>query len=317
MKKKKLFAMLMAFALTASLTSCGSNDMSNVFAENAQKEVLAEIIEGETVTEETATEEIPSDEDSVADELDESTYKESDCLYMLNSKDDAEITVDMDALKPDGRNYYIVKSINIYNKDASLAGYTKENVSVSVATSNDEWSYCYFDGYNYLVKTKDLMDSIWVDEKKTTDASTGTTEPDPEEVTPSVSAPETPKTESVTATSESVASEPVESAPVLESPVTEQHAAEESDKYTPEEAIVVYRSIMEANGITWDPSIKEFASWGTGFMPLNKGWIDENAYSAVESYRMGDSAGNPWTRYYLEITGSDEDYVYITEWGCN
>ncbi len=29
---------------------------------------------------------------------------------------------------------------------------------------------------------------------------------------------------------------------------------------------------------------------------------------------MGDSVGNPVTKYYLEVTGSDENTVYFTEW---
>jgi len=32
---------------------------------------------------------------------------------------------------------------------------------------------------------------------------------------------------------------------------------------------------------------------------------------------MGDSVGNPWTHFYLEVTGSDENAVYITEWSSN
>lgn len=34
----------------------------------------------------------------------------------------------------------------------------------------------------------------------------------------------------------------------------------------------------------------------------------------LESSAMGDSGGDPWTYYYLELTGSDENAVYITAW---
>lgn len=88
----------------------------------------------------------------------------------------------------------------------------------------------------------------------------------------------------------------------------------ENDKYTPEEAIAIYRSIMESNGITWDPSIKEFASWGSGWIYLTKGQPEWAAETDLESYAMGDTGGNQWTLYYLEVTGSDEDCVYVTAW---
>jgi len=34
----------------------------------------------------------------------------------------------------------------------------------------------------------------------------------------------------------------------------------------------------------------------------------------LESLAIGDSSGDPWTEYYLEITDFDENTVYITEW---
>lgn len=86
-----------------------------------------------------------------------------------------------------------------------------------------------------------------------------------------------------------------------------------SDKYTPEECIAVYRSIMEGGGIIWDPSLKDGGSWGSGFMYLEKGVVEREAKSSLESFAMGNG-GMPWTRYYLEVTGSDEDCVYATAW---
>lgn len=90
-----------------------------------------------------------------------------------------------------------------------------------------------------------------------------------------------------------------------------------SDKYTPEEAISVYRGLMEAGGITWDPSLKGVTSWGTGWIYLDKGQPEWAAQTDIESFAMGDSVGNPWTKYYLEVTGSDDEAVYITEWTSN
>ncbi len=66
--------------------------------------------------------------------------------------------------------------------------------------------------------------------------------------------------------------------------------------------------------MTWDPSIKNVTSWGTGWIYLDKGMPEWSASTNLESAKMGDSVGNPSTKYYLEVTGSDENVVYITEW---
>ncbi len=89
---------------------------------------------------------------------------------------------------------------------------------------------------------------------------------------------------------------------------------EESDKYTPEEAIAVYRFLMEEGGIAWNPSLKDVTSWGTGFMYLDIGYPEWAASTDLESFAMGDSTENPWTHYYIEVTNSDNDAVYITMW---
>ncbi len=98
--------------------------------------------------------------------------------------------------------------------------------------------------------------------------------------------------------------------PAKESTQTDQI----SDKYTPEEAVAVYRSLMEAGGITWNPALKDVSSWGTGWIYLDKGQPEWCAETSLESYAMGDSVGNSWTQFYFEVTGSDENCVYVTEW---
>ena len=65
-----------------------------------------------------------------------------------------------------------------------------------------------------------------------------------------------------------------------------------SDKYTPEEAVAVYRSLMEAGGITWSPEIKDVVSWGTGWLYLDKGQPESAAGSSLESFAIG---GHSWT----------------------
>ena len=113
------------------------------------------------------------------------------------------------------------------------------------------------------------------------------------------------------------AEEPAEKIPTAEVPVAETPVPVQSNKYTPEEAIAVYRSAMEAGGMTWDPSIKDVTSWGTGWIYLEKGQPEWCASTNLESAAMGDSAGRSWTKYYLEVTGSDENAVYVTEWTSN
>lgn len=71
---------------------------------------------------------------------------------------------------------------------------------------------------------------------------------------------------------------------------------------------------MESNGITWDPALKDGGSWGTGWIYLTKGQPEWAAATDLESCAMGDTCGNQWTLYYLEVTGSDEDAVYVTSW---
>lgn len=111
---------------------------------------------------------------------------------------------------------------------------------------------------------------------------------------------------------------------------------ETTDRYTPEEAIAVYRSIMEAGGMIWDPSLPDNfdenigqhpiedwylyydnyngADFGSGYIDLKKGMPEAAAYTDLEACRMGDTAGTSWTRYYVRILSYDELYVKIVGW---
>lgn len=326
MKKKNLIV-LAAIAVSVSLIGCG-NIAEDVLAENVKNTQVESM---ETIQTESLNMESSDINESATDVQNETIYKEQGNLYLLENVVHApENNIDMDALKPDGRSYKLVKSVNIYDTDNTLAGYTKEDFQVHVVASNDEWSYCDFgeSTNSYLVKTDELMDAISDNDKEMliaasatpTPAPIPTAEPSVEETsvteTPKV---ETPKVESTPTVSEPVVdipvvAPPVEEQPVVVEPIIEQPAVVENDKYTPEEVIAIYRSVMESNGITWDPSIKEFASWGSGYFYLDKGWIEENAYSSVEAHQFAGGTGSPWTLYYLEVTGSDENCVYITGW---
>lgn len=243
------------------------------------------------------------------------TYKEQGNLFLLeNVVHNPENNVDMDALEYDGKTYKLVESVSIYDTDNTLAGYTKEDIQIHVIVSNDEWNYCSFgeSTNNYLIKTEELMNAISDKDKERLLVASATPTPAP---TPSpTKAPEIPKVETPKEESTPTVSEPVVDIPVVAPPVEEQPVVVENDKYTPEEAIAVYRSIMESNGITWDPALKDGGSWGTGWIYLTKGQPEWAAATDLESCAMGDTCGNQWTLYYLEVTGSDEDAVYVTSW---
>lgn len=279
MRKKKIFV---AVILALSLIGCGKQEADSI----------VEIVSTEESRETVAEAESEKESEVVMEETieisEEDSYTERGELYMLDSGRNDGTQVDMSTWENNPLKYVTTKSINIYYTDTSLAGHTKENATILVALSSDEWNFCIFDKSGYLVKTEDLADAELVTDREEEPVS-----------------------------AESVKdSEPVESTeqPKLEEPVSGTPTVAESDKYTPEEAIAVYRSLMEEGGMIWDPSIKDGGSWGTGWIYLDKGMPEWTASTNLESCAMGDSAGNPWTYYYLEVTGSDEDVVYIIEW---
>ncbi len=103
------------------------------------------------------------------------------------------------------------------------------------------------------------------------------------------------------------------------------------DKYTADELIAAYRTIIEANGITWDMSLKgnwsetigqhdifewynyddnyNGGSWGTGFIAPNKAGlnnVDWAAYTDLESFAFDDGTGHTTTSCYMEVLGWDD-----------
>lgn len=113
------------------------------------------------------------------------------------------------------------------------------------------------------------------------------------------------------------------------------------DEYTADELINAYRTIIEANGITWNPSLKgnwsetigqhdiyewynyddnyNGGSWGTGFIAPNKAGlnnVDWAAYTDLESFSFDDGTGHTTSSCYLEVLGwSDSMGMYeIVAW---
>lgn len=292
--RKYYVGALLAYAISAMfLTGCGAKEEKAAYTEAVEMEA-AEKEDIENIKSKTTEELVEEDGESVDEEI---TYREQNDIYLLNNACNEGTQIDLASFEFDNKQYTLTKSVDIYYTDGTLAGYTKENVPVYVVSSGDEWSFCSFDTNGFLIKKDELMDAVLIEEEKTDDF----VEPEPQEI---IHFDATVKSDKKTI----VPNEAVEEATV-ENPVST-----ENSKYTPEEAISVYRSLVEAGGMIWNPGLKGVTSWGTGWIYLDKGQPEWCASTNLESFAMGDTAGNPCTEYYLEVTSSDENAVYITEW---
>ena len=139
MRKKDMF---MAVILALSLIGCGNQEADSAVEAVAMIEEAETVAENEIVVEEST--EIEPEED---------TYTECGDLYMLDSGRNDGTQVDLESWDTDQSEYVIDHSINVYYTDTSLAGYTKEGITISVALSNGEWNFCIFDrsGENWKV----------------------------------------------------------------------------------------------------------------------------------------------------------------------
>ena len=150
MRKKNLGIIavtLTASVLAATLTGCGTRAKATdqgvvmeeepiiVTDEEDSKEVTIE-----TEDEITETEEVIADDDE-ADE--DASYTEHEYFFALDKQDDSTAEdIDWDAMKPDGNDYLLKDSVNIYGSGMGrVAGYTKPDINVYVVTSSDDW-YC-------------------------------------------------------------------------------------------------------------------------------------------------------------------------------
>lgn len=316
MKNRKLLTLIMILCVSMSMLGCGNtkeNDKINS-TENTES-ISKEVIE---------TEQVESTENS------EPTYTEYDTYFLQDGVEPSETTYDMNLLKPDGHTYTLTKSVNLYYTNEKLCGYTKENIDIKVVTSDDNWSYVTFDKNSFLLKTSDINDAKYVEE--TEEATTKNTSTKKETSTKNNNASsETTKKETSSSKSESANTNNNTSNNTSNTAKEEQHANSEpkveetqpqeqpttSNKYTPEEAIAYYRSQVEAQGMQWNPSIKEFASWGSGWIPLSKDELNSSwIANEMAGFNYGSGDGTPFRNYYIEVTGSDEDNVYITAWTC-
>ena len=306
--KKNLLVVMIIMALV--LAGCGKDTspaISNTEPSVKAKATIAESLESTEKAEANKDEEIPDGEiDGNKDALNLKEYE-----YVFEDRDidkDGGIAIHYESFSPsDIVSYYLKESVDLYIDNGKCIGYTKPDVEISVISENEDWYLINVDGNDRYAKIDDVKAVGFPGSRKEYLDSQQET------------AKEIESADIVTQTNET--SQSVESdteSPVSETPkqdnVAESPAPTQSNKYTPEEAIAVYRSAMEAGGMTWDPSLKNGGSWGTGWIYLEKGQPEWCASTTLESAAIGNHGGDSWTRYYLEVTSSDENAVYITEW---
>ena len=312
--KKKAIGTLLALMTTVALTSCGINEITEAVA-----------MENVKVTEETGliVEDAPVELET--SETEEPTFLDYEDLYLadnyLKTGREKLEAVNLYSLEKAYEDYVLSESTDLYNVEGTWVGYSKPDIKVTLFGINEDWAEVSFVRTVLYIPREnfDAVASATVEKPETEILLAEAEEPvtTPVQETPKV---DKPKTETTKPATSKPVEEPVTvtSEPVVTEPSTEPETIViESNKYTPEEAVAVYRSIMEANGIQWDPSITDYASWGTGWIYLTKGQPERAGNSSVESYKIGDSVGNAWTKYYIEITGADENAVYYTGWHCD
>lgn len=315
MKNKKLLTLIMILCVSMSMLGCGNtkeNDKINS-TENTES-ISKEVIE---------TEQVESTENS------EPTYTEYDTYFLQDGVEPSETTYDMNLLKPDGHTYTLTKSVNLYYTNEKLCGYTKENIDINVVTSNDDYCYVILDHKDgFLLKTKDVeaasVEGIEVAEDNLSE------DKNQESSTSGGKKQDTTGTKNEsTNTNNNTSSNNTSNTTQEEQSANSEPEVEESDTtfnidYTPEEALAYYRSQVEAQGMKWDPSIKDVVSWGTGFLPLSKDELnDDYIANEMAGYNYGSGVGTPFRTYYMEIiSGEVVDFygvpsVEVIGWVCD
>ena len=315
MKNRKLLTLIMILCVSMSMLGCGNtkeNDKINS-TENTES-ISKEVIE---------TEQVESTENS------EPTYTEYDTYFLQDGVEPSETTYDMNLLKPDGHTYTLTKSVNLYYTNEKLCGYTKENIDINVVTSNDDYCYVILDHKDgFLLKTKDVeaasVEGIEVAEDNLSE------DKNQESSTSGGKKQDTTGTKNEsTNTNNNTSSNNTSNTTQEEQSANSEPEVEESDTtfnidYTPEEALAYYRSQVEAQGMKWDPSIKDVVSWGTGFLPLSKDELnDDYIANEMAGYNYGSGDGTPFRTYYMEIiSGEVVDFygvpsVEVIGWVCD
>jgi len=302
--KKKMIALMMVIAML--MTGCGNDIATNTNEkDNAESVTTSNISNTNEVTEnsEDVVSNIPEKdmESSIKEGLEGLILEEyKDSFEDRNVDTSGTPVIPFEKFEICGDTFYLTDSINLYIDNGCCIGYTKPNIEIIAIMEYEGWYYTDVSGKSRFVKVSDVE-------------AVGTKKEYPEEIEESIS-------DSVPASE----TKPTVPPPTSNNPETQKtdsasadnstEVAQTSDKYTPEEAISVYRGLMEAGGMIWNPSLKGVTSWGTGWIYLDKGMPEWTAETNLESFAIGNHGGNSWTEYYLEVTGSDDECVYITEW---
>jgi hypothetical protein len=342
MKKKLLVSLLSLSVALSMLVGCGSSSSDTGIAEsNVEETQTAVETMVETAIESTVeTAEAANEETGSAKEAKEPSYIEHDSYYEDENFDMGGETVlttwdndhdikftDMETIE----SYILYDSVDLYFANGKVMGYTKPNTVVQVAAVADGWYCVYvdvktlfvkasdFDGNNDLVEWNSTKEEYVVTNKKSTTTSNETTSTNSNTTSNEVAtSKETNNTTSNTTTNETSTNVSNETTTTSEVETSSTTSSASNDKYTPDEAVAIYRSILESNGMTWDPSLpSDGASWGTGWIYLKKGKPEEAAQMDLEGYAYGDGGGRSKTRYYIEVTSYDDNRIYITGWSAS
>lgn len=311
MKREKIYAILMV-AIMALASGCGNTEDADKAGTSTAESSASEIAESgnsdatdrKTVESESSSTDA-KDIDSMIVEKDDSELDMKAYHYSIEDRtfcDDGEgvfgsVFFDESNLT----NYVTTGKVPIYAQNGVRIGYANEDVDIIVMGTYGDWCRFYLDKDMRYARLSDIeANAITMDERDAMveeankQEETSVKAETPVDIT-SVEPPVVDNTDTP------VAPEPVEQ------PTT-------SDKYTPEEAMAIFRAGMEAGGMTWNPALKDGGSWGTGFMYFDKGYPEWAAETNLESAAIGGHGGNSWTEFYFEVTGSDEECVYVTEW---
>lgn len=315
MKNRKLLTLIMILCVSMSMLGCGNtkeNDKINS-TENTES-ISKEVIE---------TEQVESTENS------EPTYTEYDTYFLQDGVEPSETTYDMNLLKPDGHTYTLTKSVNLYYTNEKLCGYTKENIDINVVTSNDDYCYVILDHKDgFLLKTKDV-EAASVEEIEVAEDNLSEDKNQESSTSGGKKQDTTGTKNESTNTNNNTSNNNTANTAKEEQSANSEPEVEESDTtfnidYTPEEALAYYRSQVEAQGMKWDPSIKDVVSWGTGFLPLSKDELnDDYIANDMAGYNYGSGVGTPFRTYYMEIiSGEVVDFygvpsVEVIGWVCD
>ena len=281
MKRKRIYAILMVVVMVFA-AGCGNTEDANKVETAMTESNTSETVENrnsdatDRKTVESESSAFESDDiDSKITEKDDSELDLKDYYYSMEDRtvcnSDENIFGSVIYNGTDFTGYVTTSKVPIYAENDVKMGYVKEGVDIIISGGYVGWCQFDLDGENRYARLSDIeANSIIMDER---DAMVAAEEANKQEQASAGGETPVPPEQS-----EQIV--PVETEPV------------ESDKYTPEEAIAVYRGLMEAGGITWSPEIKDVVSWGTGWLYLDKGQPESAAGSSLESFAIG---GHSWT----------------------